>query len=197
VRPFTRGPSPAVLEGGREGWTQAWVQRRAANAAAIFAWPQHENEKLNAHLVRALSPLTQGHCAYCDNIELGSASRETIDHFLPKTTHPAEAFAWANLYLACDLCQQHKRDDHEEDLLRPDVPGFSFSRFFEYQPRSGRIEPNPAADPADRQRAAVTIRLLGFNEKARPESRQRILRIRRPDHALDDLSYRFLIELAP
>ena len=159
----------ALVERGDE-WTARWVERHAEGRQ--FDWPQYQNQGLHEMLLAPLLQMTQQRCAYCDGT-LGGTSRETIDHFQPKAEYPQAAFTWSNLFAACDLCQSCKGSEWIEALLKPDAPGYEFSRYFYCDPETGTLDPNRAATPADQERARETIRILGLNKKKRPTLRAR------------------------
>jgi uncharacterized protein (TIGR02646 family) len=141
--------------------------------------------------------MTAGHCAYCDGYELGESSRETIDHFRPKSRFPELAFAWQNLFPACDSCQLAKRDFHEQ-LLKPDEEGYEFARYFVLNFKTGDLEPNPGALPEEQQKAQNTIALLSLNRAPLARGRLRAARASRraalsdgPSASREALPYRF------
>ncbi len=197
---IVRCDAPAVLITHAARWTQRFMDRRNANPQHPFRWPEAEGRPLNEHLLPPLLAMTAYHCAYCDHFQLGEGSRETIDHFRPKgrAEFSALAFAWDNLFPACDRCQSNKGEDFDEALLRPDGPGYRFDRYFIYNHRTGDIEASPAASLEDQRRAEVTIRLFGLNRSPRPEARRRRIQgantpgKERVDEGLDVLPYRFL-----
>ncbi len=196
MRAITRPETPEALRERGEEWTSRWVVRQSEGGD--FAWPQYGNRKLNRILLEPLQEMTQDRCAFCDGI-LGVTSRETIEHFRPKAGFPELAFAWPNLFPACDFCQAQKQrnGDWDEGLLPPDEAGYRFSRFFYCDPDTGEINPNPAASEADQKRAKVTTRLFGLNTKKRRKSRRREWRrYRRAKGAvqIDDLDCRFFVE---
>jgi uncharacterized protein (TIGR02646 family) len=131
-----------------------------------------------------------GHCAYCDHFPLGVEADPTIDHHRPKSTAPALAFEWTNLYGVCALCNRSKRDQWDQDLLRPDAEGYDFFAYFDCDALTGRIEPRPDLTPADQRRAERTLAILGWNTESRPLSRTREAR-RRPAEQ-EARPYRFL-----
>lgn len=200
--PRTDAP-PFLIEKGPE-WTRRWLDNRAAaereqQRRPTFAWPQHGGEKVNLLLLQALLPATRRHCAYCDHCPLGAASTETIDHFRPKgrAEFADLAFAWENLFPACNQCQQEKAEKWDDRLLKPDANDYSFERYFIYDMHAGDLLPNPAAPEADRARASVTVELLGLNSPARRDARKiahRIIRrsVQAGEVDPQDLSYRFL-----
>ena len=73
--------------------------------------------------------MTQRHCAFCDG-PLGIESRETVEHFRPKSKFPELAFAWENLFPCCDVCQSHKGERFDLHLLKPDDDDYHFERYF-------------------------------------------------------------------
>ena len=146
-------------------------------------------------------------CAYCDG-SLGAQSRPTIDHFLPRKQFPALALSFANLYPACDNCNSgHKRGKWSCLLLRPDVDLASpaegldwatFSRYFQYDPVSGRLASAPGADRRDRRRVLVTIAVLGLNVAQRCRERRLVWKqIAHATRLRDDSSSTDLAQFGP
>jgi uncharacterized protein (TIGR02646 family) len=180
-----------------------FLKRRKEDPSATFSWPDYKGKSLREHLLPALRSMTQGHCAYCDHFELGvDGARATIDHFRPKGDPRFWhlAYSWQNLFPCCDLCQGEKAERFSDDALAPDDTAYSFQRFFVVDLRTGELQPNPAANPLDQNRARATIAWLGLNRARLPESRRRwYKRFYQPekrdlgDHpALEQLPYRFL-----
>jgi len=194
---------PAVLTQHGPRWTERFVERRAKAAAAAFAWPRHEGQPLNEHLLPLLMEMTARHCVYCDHFELGvDGARATIDHFRPKGDRRfwALAFTWSNLFPCCDLCQAEKAERFCEEAPSPDAAGYNFEYYFVASFRTGEIIPNPAASAQDQERARATIEWLGLNRCDRPRSRRRWYELFyaprkwfRDDHPpIEELPYRFL-----
>lgn len=201
MRRMQRPECPTWLQENHAKWTEAYCKRRASNPSAEFVWPQYQNAKINHELQQILGASTQEHCAYCDGgFPLGCASRATIDHFKPKEAFCSEAFAWANLYLACDCCQQQKSNNYDERLLRPDAANFSFAAYFQFNYQTGEIEPNLAADAEMQTQAQVSIDLFGLNHSPRPKARLSHLKsfsclsTEEKREQLNDWNYRFILE---
>jgi len=75
----------------------------------------------------------------------------------------------------------------------------AFDRFFRFNATTGEIEPNPIASVDDIQRAEVSIRLFGLNEKGRPITRRQVFRERYQQFVAGEvpikhLPYRFIFE---
>jgi uncharacterized protein (TIGR02646 family) len=195
---LSRPDAPSMLRDHAEEWTRSWIERRARSAGAEFRWPVLEGKSVHPRLLRDLLEMSAHHCAYCDTFELGEGSRETIDHFRPKGRFPRLAFAWENLFPACDRCQQAKGERFDDRLLKPDAPDYGFDRFFIFNFRSGEIETNPAAPPADQDRARFTIDALGLNRDPRPRARRRCFDTEyapargSSGKSIDTMPYRFL-----
>ena len=199
-----RPAEPPVLAAGRAAWTTAYCARRAANPGAAFYWPDARDpasapaRPLNQHILPALLAMTDGHCAYCDAYPFDSTGSPTIDHFHPKSRAPALAYAWDNLFPCCHKCQERSGvpNDWSPDLLKPDLSGYDFDRYFCFDPASGGIEANPAASPEDQHRAEETIRIFGLNIGSRPAQRRSY--VRRYRDADDEIrAYRFAFEATP
>jgi uncharacterized protein (TIGR02646 family) len=206
MRAAARPVIPEFLAEHGAAWCKKYVEQREADPAYRFQWKQHQGQYVNLRLREPLSAMTQAHCAYCDG-SLEVTSPPTIDHFLPKTHYPELVYAWANLYLACVMCQKEKarkfdsqinRVIYRDELLRPDELGYRFERYFLFNYQNGDIEPNPQGSALDQMRAKYTIHSLGLNEGGRPSSRKRTLRDFAKEAAeeanLDDWPYRFLLE---
>lgn len=164
-----------------------------------FRWRVHEGQAVNRIILPALRGMTGGHCAYCDGFPIETVSRETIDHFRPKSLFPELAYLWENLFLACDRCQAAKADYFSSAMLKPDEDEYAFQRFFQVDFKTGRLEPNSAAPEADQERASITIRALRLNEHGRPMARIRALkdfgRLAPEEQSLElrDFPYRFML----
>ena len=177
MMPCTRPPAPEVLKAARDAWLQALAKDRDRE----FRWPERAGETLNKHLLPVLLAMTSQRCAYCDGYaeDRRAGSRETIDHFKPKSRFPEAALDWDNLFPACGGCQgsDGKGSDWDERVLKPDVPGFQFERFFLYEDGTGLVLANPAASLEDQVRANATIAFFGLNLKGLPEARRRHVRL--------------------
>lgn len=173
MRAFTRpGEVPAVLRGKEEELGMNFAERRSADSRSRFYWPIRSGERIDVLLRADLEKLTAGHCSYCDGWPLRDSERTpAIDHFEPKSKTPELAFTWTNLYITCNHCNSWKGEKWNVLLLRPDEPGYEFDRYFIYNPVSGHLESNPAAQPRDQQRAALTLEIFRFNEGNKPQMR--------------------------
>ncbi|MBK8251511.1 MAG: hypothetical protein IPK82_02440 [Polyangiaceae bacterium] len=196
--------APPYLAEHAAHWTANYEAGRQADAAHKFRWPDVEHEgtrqPLNKHLVRDLLALTANHCAYCDGFPMGEMSRETIDHFRPKGDPRFFhlAFAWDNLFPACDVCQSSKLERFDDALLKPDDGSYRFDRYFDFNVKTGALEPNRLASAEDQERARVSIEMFGLNSEVRCTSRKRLF-MKEYNDAIgfvegeaDDLPYRFL-----
>jgi uncharacterized protein (TIGR02646 family) len=175
MHPWNRPEEPEELRSRRAALTRDFVQKlRATGNTPSCAWPKVTNGV--GELVtpqKFLSDHTAQHCNYCDSL-MGYSSRDTIDHFLPKKHFPCLAYRWSNLYLCCDGCQR-KGTRYDKSALRPDEPGYSFSRYFRYK-LDGRIDVI-ATDETDRQRAEITLCVLDLNDDELVKDRRQAFRV--------------------
>ena len=95
-------------------------------------------------------------CAYtCFFIPDGG----TVDHFIPKTTHPSLAYEWSNFRLSSPRANNHK--DDSEGIIDP----FNMDEgLFEIDFPSCLIKVNSRFDSQTRRQAEETIRILQLNE---------------------------------
>jgi uncharacterized protein (TIGR02646 family) len=179
MKPSVRPDCPSFLAENWRQWGEEYAARRMKNPSYRFNWKKWQETPVNQLLLEPLSEMTDGHCAYCDWFPTDCGTDQTIDHFKPKTKFPKEAYYWPNLYLACRQCQKKSAkslsDDQYEQLLRPDASDYEFECYFIYNFLTGDIEPNPAAEASDRERAELTIRTFQLNAAGRPAARKRML----------------------
>ena len=188
----TRPPAPDYLNERYKEWGHRYAERLTQNRRATFYWPTIHGKRVNTLLMDDLERITLNHCAYCDASVLGASSRRTIDHFRPKSRFPLLAFAWPNLFLCCDTCQQAKGEQYDKRLLKPDVCDYDFSRYFIVNFNTAALEVNPSVTEADKARAEETIRVFDLNNRYRKIARKRELMRDNEGLPLDDLPYRFL-----
>jgi len=104
---------------------------------------------------------------YCSGSEAAQ-----VEHYRPKTTHPQQALAWANLLWICGTCNQAKvnRFEEENPPINP-VDDDVWSHFFIDQ--FGNLSPrwNVALGALD-PRAVRTIQLHNLDRQALQECRQ-------------------------
>lgn len=74
-------------------------QRKKAKKAVIQAQSKYNDKEIKATLVA----MFQGKCAYCES-HIAVVTYGEIEHFRPKSKYPELTFAWNNLLLACDRC---------------------------------------------------------------------------------------------
>lgn len=172
MHPWTRPPEPAELSANRDELTRAFIaEKKATGKTPRCNWPKVIGPDGNLEtLQQMLSRDTKQHCNYCDGL-MGYSSRETIDHFMPKSLPDFEhlVYVWNNLYLCCDGCQR-KGTTYNENALRPDEIGYLFERYFRFH-LDGRISVI-APDTTDRDRAEITIEVLKLKHPDLTKNRQ-------------------------
>ena len=144
-------------------------------------------------MIETLEELTANHCTFCDFFPLGAQSRQTIEHFKPKSQYPKLAYVWHNLFLCCDVCQTAKQEKYDKRLLKPDVIGYEFHHYFIVNQTTGELKPNPRASIENQKRAKITIEFYDLNKTVRKKAR--LLEWIKADleaYNLDELSYRFM-----
>jgi uncharacterized protein (TIGR02646 family) len=133
-------------------------------------WPQWKTRKINHVLFALLCHQTADHCSFCDGYPMtDDMTSETIEHFRPKSgphARPDLRLTWDNLFACCSGCQNAKRDQWADALLKPDEPDYSFNRYFSCQFTTGKLVPKRRLPEADRIRAEKTIQLYDLNRYA-------------------------------
>jgi uncharacterized protein (TIGR02646 family) len=189
-----RTDAPGWLIEKWEEWGKEWADKCNHKDNPTFSWRQH-NKKGRKELGHKLSLMTQHHCSFCDAYPMGSRLKSTIEHFKPKIKFPLEAYKWENLFLACSLCQE-KGDRYNNALLKPDVDGYSFDKYFDIDWTNGELIPNRDATDEEKERARMTITLYGLNKNGKPEDRlEELDKFQKgSDNHIDIYPYRFFLK---
>lgn len=200
MTPCLRGEEPGLLARYGPEIARKYVERRRAQPAAEFRWPQRKNQSLLEVVRVALVVMTANHCSYCDGHPLGATDVPAVDHFRPKGREEfyEKVCTWSNLFLSCSACNKAKREQWDDALLHPDAFDYRFERYFEFRPESGELQPAAMASADEQQRARRTIEILQLNREQACQCRKRAFRdIRRAAASGDplDYGYRFLIPL--
>jgi uncharacterized protein (TIGR02646 family) len=99
-----KGALPQVLAENAERWTAALLERLHAGEEPS----QTERTRYrHADIKAALVEETHGKCAYCES-KLRHVTYGDVEHVTPKYLTPERTFEWANLTLACDICNTNK-----------------------------------------------------------------------------------------
>jgi uncharacterized protein (TIGR02646 family) len=193
---FTRSAIPKCLKKYKQ-----WGREYATKQSPKFYWHQYQKRSVHSILIQELEKLTANHCTFCDGYPLGAQSRQTIEHFRPKSKYPKLAYVWHNLFLCCDVCQNAKGENYNKKLLKPDAIDYEFNRYFKIKAKTGEIVINPTASIEDKERAQITIEIYDLNSEVRKSSRIKQLQLKYmfkyrkmglSNDDLDNLSYRFL-----
>lgn len=187
-----RGPWPPCLKMHYPEWTDRYISTREGNPAATFRW---FSITCYQAVRRELLVMTHHHCAFCDGF-IGSESRETLEHFRPKSQYPALAFHWENLFPCCDMCQSQKREKFDEVLIKPDRPDYQFEDYFICNYDNGEIEVAPECSAEFQKAAAVTLEIYGLNLPVRKKERLRQFRVWHAmgdETSLHEFAYRYFL----
>ena len=101
---LTKGPVPQVLTSNSSQWT-ADLLAEIANGGDKVAY--RASKYRHADIKAALKEETHRKCAYCESKPL-HVTYGDVEHVTPKSEDPIQTFSWANLTLACDVCNTNK-----------------------------------------------------------------------------------------
>lgn len=111
-------------------------------------------------ILPALHDSYLGICAYSCHWIPYDTGADTVEHFVPKTSAPLEAYEWHNYRLVCGTLNGRKGDFG--DVLDPfEIAEFTFILDFP----SLLIRPNPSLDRDTSAKAHQTIARLGLNDE--------------------------------
>jgi uncharacterized protein (TIGR02646 family) len=192
MMPFNRSATPQILKDNYKRLGKNWEKRKKAKPNATFNWAKSVYDIV----LKQLLDDSHNHCAFCDQRPLRQMGA-TIEHFKPKSIHFLLAYFWYNLFPCCSNCQK-KGEAFSKLLLKPDVLDFDFNDYFIYNYSTGELEPNPAVNVQNQDRAKITRELYRLNEFERPEERKWVLEkyLEQKEAGLmldkNDFSFRFM-----
>jgi len=105
-----KGTSPQILIANAKAWTRellASVRRFGKPDQQIQGRYRHEEIK------QAVTRDSHGKCIYCES-KLRHVCFGDIEHLRPKSRYHEDTFAWRNLGLVCQVCNNSKRDRFDE-----------------------------------------------------------------------------------
>lgn len=108
---ISKGTEPKILFDNSKKWTFQLLKHINSNTkpkASLATKYRHKKIK------EALVSETHGKCAYCES-KLLHIHHGDVEHIAPKSIYSNKTFEWANLTLACEICNQNK-SDHDPNL---------------------------------------------------------------------------------
>jgi uncharacterized protein (TIGR02646 family) len=118
-----RIPKPQALERNAARWQTDLESVLSLPSSTKKQIAKVQNKYRHADVKQALVDMFHGKCAYCES-KITVVTYGSIDHFCPKGQYVTLTFAWENLLLACDVCNDrgHKGanfplDQHGQPLL--------------------------------------------------------------------------------
>jgi len=197
MNPCARVEAPALLVKHGADITIKYIKKRLENPVYKFQWPIREKQSLRTIVANSLRGMTQGRCSYCDGYPIESVGVEHIDHFKPKSVFPELVCEWANLFLSCSKCNTKKNANWDEKNipLRPDEPGYSFFRYFDYNVETGELIPNNLASSEEQNKAKATIEIFNLNRAGARTNRKKEAWLMKHNATYENWAYRFLLPL--
>jgi hypothetical protein len=148
---------------------------------------QWENHSYWRRVLPQLHAAYDGICTYSSEFIPYLTGVDTVEHFLPKTEHPTQAYSWANYRLVCLRMNGRKGTRHILDPFRIE------NTWFVLQFPSLQVLLGPSI-PVDLLSAAnETISVLDLNGEASIRSRERWVR----DYCRSDITEAYLQRNAP
>jgi hypothetical protein len=137
----------------------AEVRSPGAAYLATCPTPTSEQFKKRNFWSRAAPELHAAYSGVCAYTAMYLPERGTVDHFLPKTTHPHLAYEWSNFRLASGRVNSSKGNltdvldpfHVQDDWFYIDIPACL-------------LKPNPALEKSLRTQIASTINSLRLNQ---------------------------------
>src|SRR5689334_21918786 len=98
MRRLTKTAVPQILAENGPLWTAEYAAAVAGGAAPPSRWR-------HPAIIAALATETYRKCAYCEGV-ISDVSYPHVEHMLPKSARPDLVVDWANLTLACEVCNK-------------------------------------------------------------------------------------------
>ena len=165
-----RGPEPHGLEEVRIRYTPGWVSHCRDDGA------EKPSDSLWGRFRDCLRPHFYSICGYCE--EEVDQSRESVDHFRPKTKFPVLVYEWSNWVFACRECNNSKGDKWPDGgYVDPCACSMSErpENFFDFDLDTGSIIPLSPLSEERHSKSWNTIEDIGLNDSE--HLRKRIARI--------------------
>lgn len=139
---ISKGKAPSVLETNAAAWTKVIAEKLSKGEQPTKA---EKGRYGHPEIKAALVAETHGKCAYCEG-KLRHITYGDIEHVTPKSAAVSKWFDWANLTLACDVCNTLKSDyigDHDT-FIDP----YSVNPEDQFWQLGATIHPRPGCDAA-------------------------------------------------
>lgn len=105
-----KGKEPEILETNGSEWTKTILEMQAVGEnPKPYQKSRYNHEEVKQSIIEE----TNGKCAYCESNLLHIAFGD-IEHIKPKKERPDLWFVWSNLTLACSICNNRKRNYHDD-----------------------------------------------------------------------------------
>jgi uncharacterized protein (TIGR02646 family) len=122
VERFPGFPEPPSLQKYKKHWTEALMEKIKECKKTGKKVPDNFYNKYNKKdILEALQKMYGRsdfcYCCYCESI-INDVSFEQIEHRMPKKKsydkYPESTYDWDNLHLACEKCNNSKRNQYDE-----------------------------------------------------------------------------------
>lgn len=135
------------------------VRQPGAAFLATNPAPTSEQFRKKNFWSRAAAQLHEAYSGICAYTAMYLPQQGSVDHFLPKTTHPHLAYEWGNYRLACGRVNNSK--GNVTGILDP----FQIqNNWFYMDIPACLLKPNPDLDPNLRSEIRSTINTLRLND---------------------------------
>lgn len=135
------------------------VRRPGKAFLASCPEPNSDQFKKKNLWTRAAGQLHIAYSGICAYTAMYLPEQGTVDHFLPKTAYPAQAYEWSNFRLASGRINTYK--GNSTDIVDPFVVD---NDWFHLDLPGCLLKPNPGLEQAIRDRVTRTIKLLRLNQ---------------------------------
>ncbi|MEY4902976.1 MAG: hypothetical protein RLZZ292_791 [Bacteroidota bacterium] len=126
---------------------------------------------------------SKNHCAYTDEIIYGQDA--TIDNFIPKSELPILAGQhYFNNMFPVSRSLNFKVGKLDNKRLKPDASDYSFEKYFTINYNNGLLFANQNASDEDKERAIITIHILGLNNADLVQKRKK-----KADYVKENIEY--------
>lgn len=105
MRHIDRFPEPVVLQEKHDEWQRKFEEKKVGHTKARPDSSKYGHKDIR----RVLDACSHEKCFYCESKLKGELKE--IDHFIEVAIDPSLAYAWDNLYLACNNCNDKLSHD--------------------------------------------------------------------------------------
>lgn len=189
-----RSKIPKSLQGNADRWTKELLEQIKLKGGFSKVTATYKERYKQEDIKESLERMYNGKCCYCETI-IGVASYEQIEHLRPKSIAKFHhlCFDWNNLHWSCQICNNNKRAQWNEQapILDPciDYP----EQHIEFDLSTCKVIPKGGSERGKTTICHVQLnrdKLIRARKRIKDRAMRYILQIKKTESLVDDEFYK-------